>query len=215
MVPGRPVRTDFVPVDATGMRFAVRFTCPGDIPGPLTLIRELVFFTLPHVPFPPDQGVMVYWQIMTAAATLPLATGTENSVSTGFEFLGCITPDCPSQVFATGWSEHEQVTNIAASGLPVILTIGASVEPLSSIHNVADGNARNSNNANPGINASKLHVAHKIALDLFNFMRSFDTGAAGNGYMTVPTNIFDRWYRRFENRFQRDPNFFLKNSNDS
>jgi hypothetical protein len=41
-------------------------------------------------------------------------------------------------------------------------------------------------------------------------MQSFDTGAAGASQMVVPNNIFDRWFRRFENRFQRDPNFFLK-----
>jgi protein Hikeshi len=198
LIPGRPVRTDFAPVDASNTRFALQLSCPGDITGPLSSVREIAFFTLPHIPFPPNQGVMVYWQ----TAVAPNAMMGEST--TGFELLGYITPDCPSQIFATGWSEHDQVTQMAAMGLPLIITIGASVEPLMSIQNVAD------NRSNMQGHANKLHIAHKIALDLFNFMRSFDTGVAGNGYMTVPNNIFDRWYKRFETRFQRDPNFFLK-----
>jgi hypothetical protein len=52
-------------------------------------------------------------------------------------------------------------------------------------------------------------VAQKIATDLFHFMQSFDTGAVA-GQMVVPNNIFDRWMQRFEARFKRDPNFFMK-----
>ena len=107
--------------------------------------------------------------------------------------------DRPSQIFRTGWSEHETLLEIMSSNIPVVVTFGISVEPLESIENVqAVDRVEN-----------RLVVAQKIAADLFRYMRSFDTG--GNyGQMLVPNNIFDRWMRRFEARFRRDPNFFLK-----
>jgi hypothetical protein len=62
----------------------------------------------------------------------------------------------------------------------------------------------------------KKNVAKKIATDLFNFLQSFgDTGTGGNvknGWMMVPVNVFDRWFKRFEGKIERDPNFFMKSS---
>jgi hypothetical protein len=58
---------------------------------------------------------------------------------------------------------------------------------------------------------SRLFAAQKIATDLFHYMQSFDTGTGGSGQLVVPNNVFDRWMKRFEARFRRDPNFFMKN----
>jgi hypothetical protein len=196
VVPGGPVRTDFMPVDATGLKFALRLNCPGDLPTPLTSVTELVFFLLPSAPLPPDLGVLCYWQIEAAAA----ASGQGPAANTGFELLGAITPTRPSSVFHTGWSEHGQVIEVTSSGVPVTVTIGVSLEPLATLENVGAINTKQ----------GRLFIAEKIASDLFRFMQSFDTGAAGAGQMVVPNNIFDRWFKRFENRFRRDPNFFLK-----
>ena len=56
----------------------------------------------------------------------------------------------------------------------------------------------------------KNNVAQKIALDLFNYLQSFDdTQQNRNGWMNVPTNVFDRWFKRFEMKLGRDPNFFM------
>jgi hypothetical protein len=200
VVPGGPVRTDFVPVDASGLKFSLRLNCPGDLPTPLTSVTELVFFLLPSAPLPPDLGVLCYWQIEAAT----VAPGQGTPASTGFELLGAITPTRPSSVFHTGWSEHEQVNEVTSLGVPVTVTIGVSLEPLATLDNVGAMNTKQ----------GRLFIAQKIASDLFKFMQSFDTGAAGASQMVVPNNIFDRWFRRFENRFQRDPNFFLK-SDDS
>lgn len=192
IVPGGPVRTQFAPVDNTGMKFALRLNCPGDMPTPLTSVTELVFFLLPNVTLPPDHGVLCYWQMEAAAGT--------THASTGFELLGAITPNQPSRVLATGWSEHEQLLEVSKVNAAVVVTIAVSLEPLANIQNLS---------VNPA-NQGRLFVAQKIASDLFKFMGSFDTGAAGTNQMVVPKNIFDRWFTRFENRFKRDPNFFLK-----
>ncbi len=59
----------------------------------------------------------------------------------------------------------------------------------------------------------RFAFAHKIALDLFQYMTSFSTGdATSKGMMVVPMNIFDRWMERFERKYRQDPNFMMKNS---
>lgn len=191
LVPGGPVRNDFGPVDGSGTKFALQLRSPGDLPNPLT-VNELVFFL--GAPLAAGQGVMVYWQ---------LASGQEQS---GFELLGSLTMDQPSQIFRTGWSEHDQFLSLSPHQ-PVTVTIGMSIEPLESIRNVANTTSANAN-------ARRPLVAQKIAQDLYNFMQSFDSSGTGgsNGSMVVPTNIFERWWKRFESKSQRDPSFFLKNS---
>jgi protein Hikeshi len=202
IIPGCPVRTDFVPIDPTGLKYALRLSCPGDIPVPLAAIREVVLFLVPNhtmMTMPSsDHGIVLYWQISSAI--------DPDHHSTGYELLGMISSDCPSSVFHTGWSEHEQTISLASTNSPpVIVTFGISIELKSSIQNVTSLSNQNATER-------RLLIAQKIASDLFSFMTSFDTGASSNGQMIVPTNIFDRWYRRFESRFQRDPNFFLKSS---
>ena len=105
-------------------------------------------------------------------------------------------------MFATGWSEHEQVIEMSQNSVQI--TVGISLEPLANIQNVGA--------FSENIQRSKLFVAQMIAQDLFKFMQSFDTGDSGTNMVSVPKNIFDRWFQRFQNRFQRDPNFFLKSS---
>ena len=196
IVPGGPVRTDFVPADSTGTKRALQMNCPGDLPSPLASVTELVCFLAPNCPLPPDHGVQIFFQISTQPQP-----GVQPA-STGFELLGSLTPDRPSAVFQTGWSEHEQLLEIMSSNIPVVVTFGLSVEPLNSITNV-QGTDRLEH---------RIFVAQKIAGDLFRYMQSFDTGGAtGQGQMVVPANIFDRWMKRFESKFRRDPNFFLKN----
>lgn len=87
--------------------------------------------------------------------------------------------------------------------IPVVVTFGLSVEPLNSIQNIQP----------PSRTENRLLIAKSIASDLFKYMQSFDTGGAV-GNMVVPTNIFDRWMKRFESRFRIDPNFFLKSSDE-
>jgi protein Hikeshi len=193
IVPGAPVRTDFVPVAPT--QFSL--TLP-DLP--LLTVTEIVLFATDVTSsIPPDCGVLCYWQISCSPT----------NESTGFALLGALTTAQPSALFRTGWGEHEQVVSMLQQSAPTaILTIGLSIEPLSQVQNVI-GSASASL---LGATNHRLFVAQKIALDLFRFMQSFDTGGGGSNsqLMTVPKNIFDRWYQRFENRFRRDPNFFLK-----
>ena len=194
IIPDHPLRTEFVPVDNSGLRFAIRLQCPGDIRVPLASINDIVFFCLPTVPLPENMGVMVYWQL----------TEANGPASTGFELLGAITPQKPSAVFRPGWSEHEQLLQVAKSGTPVVLTIGASLEPLETVQNTRQDRTTE----------QRLFAAQKIAKDLFNYMLSFDAGSGGAGNIVVPHSIFERWFKRFESRFRRDPSFFMRDTED-
>ena len=200
IVPGGPVRTDFVPADATGMKRTLQMSSPGDLPSPLASVTELVCFLWPGTQLPPDMGVMVYWQITAAQSPQPGMPPP----SKGFELLGALTTSQPSHVFQTGWATHEQLLDIMSRNIPVVVTFGLSVEPLAHIQNL-EPESRVEN---------RIFVAQKIASDLFTYMRSFDTGGAAN-QMVVPTNVFDRWLQRFEARFRLDPNFFLKSQEDA
>jgi hypothetical protein len=197
LVPGSLVHTQFLPVD--NLKFSLQLSCPGDISSPITAINEIVFFLLPNVTLPHDTGVLVYWQIASTANTM-----MSEPQSTGFELLGSLTPDRPSGVFQTGWSEHPQLMDLSPD-TPVSVNFGVSLEPLATVANLAA--TRDS-----AYQQRRLFVAQKIASDLFNFMQSFDKGTGGAGNMVVPTSIFDRWFLRFSNRFKRDPNFFMKSS---
>ncbi|CAB9520279.1 chromosome 11 open reading frame 73 [Seminavis robusta] len=199
-VPGGPVRSDFVPMDPTGIKRTLQLSSPGDLPSPLASVTELACFLWPNVILPEGQGLSIYWQI----SGLPDPSSTAPPPSTGFELLGALVPGTQSsQVFRTGWSEHEQLLDIMSRNIPVVVTIGIGVEPLTSIHNIRPVDRLE----------NRMVVAQKIAKDLFKYMQSFDTGGS-YGQMMVPTNIFDRWMKRFEARFRRDPNFFLKASDD-
>ena len=212
IVPGGPVRTDFTAIDGTGMKRTLSMSSPGpDLPSPLASVTELVCFLWPNTVLPPDHGVLLYWQITAAVApqSPQQPPSSQPVASTGFELLGSLTPTTgeSSKVFQTGWATHEQLLDIMNRNIPVMITFAFSIEPMSNIQNLEPPEHR--------IAANRMFVAQKIASDLFRYMRSFDTGTGSNNqHMVVPTNVFDRWLQRFENRFRRDPNFFLKAQED-
>ena len=179
------MRTDFVPVDASGTKYSLTMQCPGDLPSPLSSVSEMVCFLLPNASLPPTHGLMVYWQVESSGR------------QTGFELLGSLTETCPSAVLRTSWSQHDQVSAINPN-TPATVTIGVSFEILREVHNQSADSWDN-----------RLFVAQKIATDLFHYMQSFDSGNT-TGKLVVPTHVFDRWLKRFEARFRRDPNFFMK-----
>mmetsp|Transcript_6821 Transcript_6821/g.13935 ORF Transcript_6821/g.13935 Transcript_6821/m.13935 type:complete len:207 (+) Transcript_6821:240-860(+) len=186
VVPGGAVRTDFQPTDQTGTKFALALS--GISGSSITAVSDLVFFLLPGVQLPEGHGAVLYWQIV-------------GSTNTEFNLVGAIANHQPSGVFRTGWSTNESL-GTAVSSQSVTINLGVSIEPMSNIQNMG------------AMQNQTIHVAKKIAMDLFNYMRSFDTGTAGAGNMVVPNNVFDRWMKRFEGKARVDPNFFMKKSDD-
>ena len=50
----------------------------------------------------------------------------------------------------------------------------------------------------------RKEFAHKIALDLYNYMLSFSSENPSQTSMVVPKNVFDSWLSRFEAKYKRD-----------
>uniref|UniRef100_A0A7S2LHT3 Hikeshi-like domain-containing protein n=1 Tax=Leptocylindrus danicus TaxID=163516 RepID=A0A7S2LHT3_9STRA len=176
VIPGRPVRTDFLPVDNTGLKYTLQ------IDGAKS-VSDLVLFLLPGSVIPPDYGAVLYFQVTSSSHS-------------GFELLGAVANSRQSGVFRTGWGQHEEVLR-STDGL---ITLGLSLEKLSDI--------RNLDIAERGVE-DRGQVAKKIAMNLFNYLQSFDDVGSQRGMMTVPTNVFERWIKRFEEKFALDPNFFM------
>ncbi|KAL3816205.1 hypothetical protein ACHAXA_007323 [Cyclostephanos tholiformis] len=202
LIPGGVVRTDFIPSDPSGTKFTLALT--GISGNDISAVSELVFFLLPGVPLPPDHGALLYWQIVSTPASnsmssTPFSTGM---ITTEFELVGAIYGTKPSGVFRTGWATNETIGAALKSPSNVTINLGVSIEPMSSVQNMGL------------IQDKTTHVAMKIAMDLFNYMQSFDTGLGGGGNMLVPKNVFDRWMSRFEAKARVDPTFFMKSSDD-
>ena len=197
VVPGCPVRTDFVAADATGLKFTLDLS---GLPVPPSSVPDIALFLLPGAAeaLPPGHGALLYWEAAVTTTGSPMP----HTDSTGFELLGAVSPDRPSGLFRTGWGSHSALTRAAAvnASTAVAVTLGISIEPLANIHNlqIVGRGAED-----------RLDVARKIARNLFNFLQSFDD-TSRSGFMTVPHNVFERWMTRFENKFRVDPNFFMK-----
>jgi hypothetical protein len=146
-------------------------------------VTEITFFLLPTTPIPPGYGAILYY------STPPFQN---------WELLGSVDPTKPSGIFRTGWSTNEEVKRMP------FIQLGVSLEPLDTIKNL--------NIVSSGVE-DRFAFAHKIALDLFQYMTSFSTGdASSRSMMTVPMNIFDCWMERFERKYRIDPNFMMKNN---
>lgn len=206
IVPGQQVITDFVPTDNTGLKFLLSIPFAVVNSNPMC-IADLVIFLLPGISLPTDSGALIYW----SAAPFNTNTHLGPTTATGFELIGALTPTKPSGVFRTGWSTNEsliqlwqQQQSISSGGGGISITLGISIEPMGNIANL------------PGVENNGVEnrgdIAKKIALDLFQYLQSFDGPGSKNGWMSVPTNVFERWYRRFEEKLGRDPSFFMKNS---
>lgn len=198
LIPGGVVRTDFVPTDATGMKFSLALS--GISGKDIASVSELIFFLLPGVSLPPDHGALLYWQIISTPDQNSMSsTPFSGPTTTEFELVGAITNQRPSDSFRTGWATNETLASLVNSvSSTITINLGVSIEHISSIQNIG------------AVKDDTTNVAKKIAMNLFNFMQSFDTGGGGGGNMIVPMNVFERWLSRFEAKQRQDPNFFMK-----
>ena len=62
--------------------------------------------------------------------------------------------------------------------------------------------------------ASKLDFGRRVGLDLYRFAQSFappgDAAAAAAGVAVLPPGALDSWWKKFESKFRRDPDFLLR-----
>jgi protein Hikeshi len=56
---------------------------------------------------------------------------------------------------------------------------------------------------------AREEFAKRVAFNLFRFMESFSSQSGGD-QIIVPTNVLDRWFTRFQEKFRRDPDFLAR-----
>ncbi|CAM9138803.1 unnamed protein product [Sphacelaria rigidula] len=149
-------------------------------------VDEVVFFLLPNSPVPPGHAAVLYFSVPNAT------TGAFEH----WEVLGAVAAGKPSGVFRTGWATNDQIRPCPVAQL------GVSIESEEVVANLR---------LEAGGVQDRKQFALKIAKDLFQFMSSFSNSTqAGAEMMVIPTNVLDRWITRFESKYNRDPNFMLK-----
>ena len=147
------------------------------------LVSDIVLYLNPAVPLPPDYGIVVY------------SSSVETPINpTEWKLLGAVTAAVPSAILRTGYVTDTTMTEAS------VVHLGISVEPVSTINNLSQAYVPNEN---------RLHIAKAIAMNMYNYMSSF-TAPGQKGTMVVPTNVFEMWYKRFEEKYARDTSFFMK-----
>lgn len=143
-------------------------------------IKEMCIFLLNNFTLPADKALAVYVQ----------------SPGSQFVYCGAVTIARPSAVLALLWPEpgSQAQFQLPADAAPLSAKIGVSVQDLSSLPSL-------------DIAAEKKieHTALKVGENLFNFMQSF-CGVDGSK-LIVPMDILDRWFKKFQERAKRDPDY--------
>ncbi|XP_077239978.1 hikeshi-like protein [Tasmannia lanceolata] len=142
-------------------------------------IKEMCIFLLNGLSLPPDKALAVYIQ----------------SPGSPFIYCGAVYTARPSAVLSLLWPEpggQMQITQ--ADSAPLSAKIGVSVEDLSSLPSL-------------DIAASRRieRLAMKVGENLFNFMQSFCS--VDGSRLVVPMDILDRWFKKFQDRAKRDPEY--------
>ncbi|XP_073125840.1 protein OPI10 homolog [Henckelia pumila] len=141
-------------------------------------IREICIFLLNSFTLPPDKALALYIQ----------------SPGSPFVFCGALTLARPSAVLSLTWPEPAQLHITAPDAPPLSANIGVSVEDIASL---------------PSLDVAAERKIERLALkvgeNLFNFMQSF-CGVDGSK-LVVPMDIMDRWFKKFQERARRDPEY--------
>ncbi|KAI4993557.1 hypothetical protein ZWY2020_007870 [Hordeum vulgare] len=125
-----------------------------------------------------------------AAAALPpgkaVAVYYQAAANRPFAFLGALGPARPSATFQLPEAGDEPEPPAGPAKL------GVAVEDAAALPTPPDEQRAE-------------RVALRVGENLFNFMQSFC--AADGGKLVVPTDILDRWFRKFQERAKKDPTY--------
>lgn len=144
-------------------------------------IKDLCIFLLTPTSLPPDKALAVYVQPPASPA---------------FLFCGAVTLARPSAVLSLPWPDPADTSAaLAVPGAQASAKIGVSVEDIAALPPVADA----------GGEKRIERMAMKVGENLFNFMQSF-CGVDGSR-LVVPMDILDRWFKKFQERAKRDPDY--------
>ncbi|WJX58649.1 hypothetical protein P8452_44082 [Trifolium repens] len=145
------------------------------------IVTEICIFLLNNFTLPPDKALAVYVQ----------------SPGSPFVFCGAVTISRPSAVLSLLWPEigsGNVQPQLTADAQPLSAKIGVSVEDLATLPSLDVAGEKRIE-----------RLAMKVGENLFNFMQSF-CGVDGSK-LIVPMDILDRWFKKFQERAKRDPEY--------
>lgn len=145
-------------------------------------VTEMCIYLFNEASIPSDKAVAVYVQ----------------SPGSTFQFRGGVNKSCPSAVLSLLWpttSSTGQMHLIGSTSRPVTAKIGVAIEDSAAL---------------PALNVGQHRQIEEVAMDvgrnLFNFMQPFCSIHQGN-QLAVPRGIFEQWFKKFEEKSQRDPDY--------
>jgi len=112
-----------------------------------------------------------------------------------WQYRGYVSSTQPSEVMPLSWPEQEQPLTVG----PGTIQLGVSLESQAEVVQ-KEGTKL----------AGRHEFAKRVAMDLYRYMESFNAGTAGGDQLVLPSNVLERWFTRFEDRFRRDPDFLVR-----
>ena len=152
-----------------------------DVIAPATA-PEIAIFMQPAAmnALPPDKGIVVY--LVSPSGYTPLCVLTRSS---------------PSSIVHTGWPTVQEMCALER------VQLGLSIEDAAVVASTAVTLSTTER-------TDKFGFAQLVARDLFQFVLSFSQATPTGDRLQLPPDAVERWARRFEDKFKRDPNFLLK-----
>lgn len=140
----------------------------------------MCIFLLSETVLPPDKALAVYVQ----------------APASSWEYRGAVFVGCPSANLPLLWPKPGQIPFTVEQGQQPIpaAQIGVSVEDISTLPSL-----------NVGTTKRIEELALKVGENLFNFMQSFCSLQGDK--LIVPTNILDQWFKKFQDRAKKDPDY--------
>lgn len=112
-----------------------------------------------------------------------------------WQYRGYVSSTHPSEVMPLSWPEQDQPIHVT----PGTIQLGISLEPYDEVVQ-KEGTKL----------ASRHEFAKRVGMDLYRYMESFNAGTASGDQLILPSNVLERWFARFEDKFKRDPDFLVR-----
>mmetsp|Transcript_4418 Transcript_4418/g.3658 ORF Transcript_4418/g.3658 Transcript_4418/m.3658 type:complete len:162 (+) Transcript_4418:177-662(+) len=120
------------------------------------------------------------------------------------QFLGAISNNRPSDIFNTGFSLNPSVNELTE------LKFVIKAEPLESLKEIVEESKNNE---------IQKEYPKKVAQNLYNYLSSYNKKGLlpvhqEEEFLVIPTDFFDKWIVKFEEKYKHDPNFIMKSNSD-
>lgn len=117
----------------------------------------------------------------------------------GWSYRGMIHNGHPSEVIPLQWPEPDTPLPAGSATPPGFCQLGFSMEAISEL------GEKETSKVSAGEDFAKA-----VALNLFHYIESFGSGGRAGDALIMPTDVINRWFVKFSERYRRDPDFFTR-----